>query len=81
MPAYDYKCQSCQKEWVEIHGFDEKPEKCPYCETENFKKIFKYQETINKLIDTMQNKTGKKTREYIEQARQELKEYKVENKK
>jgi putative FmdB family regulatory protein len=81
MPAYDYRCQSCQKEWVEIHGFDEKPEKCPYCQADNFKKVFKYQETVNKLTETMQNKTGKKTRDYIEQARNDLKEYKVENKR
>ena len=81
MPAYDYKCQSCQKEWVEIHGFDEKPEKCPYCHADNFKKVFKYQETVNKLTETMQNKPGKKTRDYIEQARQDLKDYKVENKR
>jgi putative FmdB family regulatory protein len=81
MPAYDYKCQSCQKEWVEIHGFDEKPEKCPHCQEDNFKKVFKYQETVNKLTETMQNKSGKKTRDYIEQARNDLKEYKVENKR
>ena len=81
MPAYDYKCQSCQKEWVEIHGFDEKPEKCPFCETGGFKKIYKYTETINKLQETMQNKPGKKTREFIEQARQDLKEHKVEQKR
>ena len=81
MPAYDYKCQSCQKEWVEIHGFDEKPEMCPYCETNNFKKVYKYTERINKLESAMQNKSGKKTREYIEQSRQELKEYKAEQKR
>ena len=81
MPAYDYKCQTCQKEWAEIHGFDEKPEKCPYCHADNFKKVFKYQETVNKLTETMQNKPGKKTRDYIEQARQDLKDYKVENKR
>lgn len=81
MPAYDYKCNSCQKEWVEMHGFDEKPEKCPYCETNNFKKLFNYTKTIDNLIQTMQVKNGQKTREYIEQARQDLKDYKVEQKR
>lgn len=81
MPAYDYKCDSCQKEWVEIHGFDEKAEKCPFCETNNVKKVYKYSETINKLQETMQNKPGKKTREFIEKARQDLKEHKAEQKR
>ena len=81
MPAYDYKCDSCQKEWVEIHGFDEKAEKCPFCETSNFKKIYKYTETINRFQEAMQNKTGQKTREFIEQARQDLKEHKAEQKR
>ena len=83
MPAYDYKCESCQKEWVEMHGFDEKPEKCPYCETNNFKKVYKYSETINKLTEQVgsKKKTGLKTREFIEQARQDLKEHKAETKR
>ena len=81
MPAYEYKCQSCQKEWTEYHGFDEKPEKCPYCETENFKKLFNYTKNIDNLIQVMQSKNGQKTREYIEQARQDLKEYKTESRR
>ena len=80
MPAYDYKCQSCEKEWVEIHGFDEKPDKCPYCETNNFKKLFNYTTTQLK-IQEMQAKNGQKTREYIEQARQDLKQFKTESRK
>lgn len=80
MPAYDYKCNSCQKEWTEYHGFDEKPEKCPYCETENFKKLFNYTNTQLK-IQEMQAKNGQKTREYIEQARRDLKEFKTESKR
>lgn len=80
MPAYDYKCNSCQKEWTEYHGFDEKPEKCPYCETENFKKLFNYTTTQLK-IQEMQAKNGQKTREYIEQARQDLKQFKTESRR
>ena len=81
MPAYEYKCQSCGKEWTEYHGFDEKPDKCPYCEAEQFKKLFNYTKTIDNLIQTMQVKNGQKTREYIERARQDLKDYKVESRR
>ena len=80
MPAYDYKCDSCQKEWVEIHGFDEKAEKCPFCEASNVKKVYKHSETKNNFYGT-NNKTGQKTREFIEQARQDLKEHKAEQKR
>jgi len=80
MPAYDYKCDSCQKEWVEIHGFDDKVEKCPFCETSNIKKVYKYSETKNNFYGN-NNKTGQKTREFIEQARQDLKEHKAEQKR
>lgn len=79
MPAYDYKCNSCQKEWTEHHGFNEKPEVCPYCETNNFKKLFNYTKSELK-IQEMQAKNGQKTREFIEQARQDLKEYKANKK-
>lgn len=81
MPAYQYKCQSCQKEWTEYHGFDEKPEKCPFCETDNIKKVFNYTTTGDLKIKEIQIKNGQKTREYIEQARLDLKEYKVDQRK
>ena len=79
MPAYDYKCNSCQKEWTEHHGFEEKPENCPFCETNNIKKLFNYTKSELKIKE-MQTKNGQKTREFIEQARQDLKEYKVNKK-
>ena len=83
MPAYDYQCNFCQKKWTEYHGFNEDTIKCPFCEQENIKRVYNYVSQINKLEEAMQskNKTGKKTRDYIEQARQDLKEYKVEQKK
>lgn len=81
MPAYSYKCNSCQKEWTEHHGFDEKPEVCPYCETNNIKKTFNYTITAQLKIQEMQSKNGQKTREYIEQARQDLKQFKTESRK
>ena len=81
MPAYEYKCQSCGKEWTEYHGFDEKPEKCPFCNQESFKKLFNYTKAIDNTIQIMQVKNGQKTREYIEQARQDLKQFKTESRK
>ena len=39
MPAYQYKCEYCSKEWTEYHGFNEEPTKCPFCEQENIKRV------------------------------------------
>lgn len=83
MPAYNYKCEYCSKEWTEYHGFNEEPTKCPFCEQENIKRVYNYVSTINRLEEVMEHKrkTGVKTREFIEQARQDLKEHKAEQKK
>lgn len=79
MPAYQYKCDSCYKEWTEYHGLEEKATKCPFCEQENIKKIYNYVSSINKPQEqTSKNKTGIKTRDFIEQARQDLKEHKAD---
>ena len=83
MPAYQYTCNVCSKEWSEYHGFGEDATRCPFCEEQSIKRIYNYVSSINKLEETMQSKkkVGVKTREFIEQARQDLKDHKVENKK
>lgn len=78
MPAYQYKCDSCFKEWTEYHGLEEKATKCPFCEQENIKKVYNYVSSITKLGEQIQKKPGTKTREFIEQARQNLKEHKAD---
>ena len=44
MPAYEYECKDCQKDftiYLSIKEFDEKPQiKCPHCESDNVHKIF-----------------------------------------
>jgi putative FmdB family regulatory protein len=80
MPAYQYKCEYCSKEWTEYHSFDEKPEKCPFCEQNDFKRVYNYTTMINKIADAMEHKNnkkaGSKTRQFIEESRQDLEEYK-----
>ena len=78
MPAYQYKCDSCFKEWTEYHGLEEKATKCPFCEQENIKKVYSYVSSINKLGEQIQKKPGMKTREFIEEARRNLKEHKAD---
>jgi putative FmdB family regulatory protein len=80
MPSYQYECKNCSKQWTEYHGYDESPTVCPFCEQNDFKKIYNYTTTINKLTEVVEyknnNKTGQKTRQFIEESRKELQEQK-----
>ena len=80
MPAYQYKCEYCLKEWTEHHGFNEEPKKCPFCEQETIKRTYNYESSIKRIEEAMEHKRkpGVKTREFIEQARQNLKEHKAD---
>jgi putative FmdB family regulatory protein len=44
MPAYEYGCRECNKEFtifLSLKEFDEKPKiTCPHCASENVHKIF-----------------------------------------
>ena len=83
MPSYLYKCHYCSKEWTENHGFNEEAKICPFCEQETAKRTYGYLININKQEDVKlnNNKVGVKTREFIEEARQNLKEHKAEQNK
>ena len=83
MPSYLYKCNYCLKEWTENHGFNEEAKKCPFCEQDTAKRTYSYIVNINKQEDVKlsNNKVGVKTREFIEEARQNLKDHKAEQKK
>jgi len=80
MPNYQYECKECNKQWSKYHDYDETPLECPFCKQNNFKKIYNYTTTINKLTEVMDyknnNKVGQKTRDFIEESRKELQEQK-----
>ena len=77
MPSYQYECQYCSKQWTEYHSFDEAPSMCPFCEQKEFKKVYNYTTNINKPIEQKDSgKVGSKTRQFIEESKQELEEYK-----
>jgi len=83
MPSYLYKCDYCLKEWTENHSFNEETKKCPFCEQNMARRTYSYVVNINKqeYVKEINKKAGTKTREYIEQARQDLKEHKAQSKK
>ncbi len=44
MPAYEYQCKDCQKDFttfLSIKEYEEKPKvKCPHCESDNVQRKF-----------------------------------------
>ncbi len=81
---YKYYCKSCNKEWTEVHGFSEIIELCPFCESATASKSYTKNEIENFVkndLGTKNKKPGAKTRAFIEESRQNLKEYKEEQKK
>ncbi len=39
MPMYDYKCNNCTHEWVELCLYKETEQRCPECESMNTKRL------------------------------------------
>lgn len=82
MPSYNFKCEACEKGWTEIMGFNDSIEKCPYCESTDIHKVYSLEEqTVKPIINSTEKKPGKKVREFIEESRGNLKEYRQEMKK
>lgn len=76
MPAYQYECQYCRKEWTEHLNYNESPIMCPFCEQKEFKKVYNYVVGIDKSLNKSEQKVGSKTRKFIEESRKELEEQK-----
>jgi putative FmdB family regulatory protein len=79
MPYYQYQCKDCSEQWSEYHEYGEVATLCPSCKQENIRKVYNYTTTINKLTEAMEHKNskvGQKTRNFIEEAKRDLKEQK-----
>jgi putative FmdB family regulatory protein len=81
MPRYPYECLECSHTQVHFHGFSETIDSCPQCSQESYKRCvsrptFTRSESVEK-----EEKTGSKTREYIEANRELLKDMKEESSK
>jgi len=72
MPFYHYRCSKCEKIFEKFHGMSEKATDCEVCSDKN---------TLVKLINSNINvgnvsKVGNVVRDFIEAAKEELKENK-----
>jgi putative FmdB family regulatory protein len=78
MPKYFYSCQECEHSFGAYHSPKEKLKICPQCGTINglvrkVNKVF-----INKQITNQTKEVGDLTKEFIEESRDTLKDYRKE---
>jgi putative FmdB family regulatory protein len=78
MPKYFYSCQECEYSFGAYHSPKEKLKNCPQCDTidglvRKVNKVF-----INKQGTSELKKVGDLTKEFIENNREVLKDYKKE---
>lgn len=77
MPQYHYKCESCQKDWIEFHSINDSVNICPHCEMENYVKRIP-SPVMTTIKRTTEKTTGETVKQYIEENKQVLKEIKQE---
>ena len=75
MPIYVYECADCLGTWKENHGMSETIEECNWCDSKN---IYRKPPPVVSVFKphTKKKKVGDITKEYIENAREELKQQK-----
>lgn len=81
MPYYHYHCKSCDKDWEEMHSISDLPGNCPFCETNNFHRVPAYVTSIKKHQEAQKAKVGEVVKQYIEDNKEVLRDYKQELKK
>jgi len=74
MPKYVYKCNECNFEFEVVHSMQEKLKDCDECGTiDALKRIPSFSFTLGKDIEDTKT-SGTRVKEFIEGAREELRE-------
>ena len=81
MPRYSYSCTNCENKVEAFHSSDERLSLCEKCGTETLKKILFPVNTIKSTNENKSQKVGSLVREKIEEAKQELKDYRSQIRK
>ena len=77
MPIYLYKCPACSIQFTTKHGMSETCEECPTCSSTNVSRVPTTFTTPSVSIERTK-KTGEITKEFIENAREDLNTQKEE---
>ena len=77
MPVYIYECGECQEQFKVSHGMTEAYQQCDLCESQEIQRI---PTTFTNLSKAMikNSRTGDVTKEFIENAKEELQNEKKE---
>lgn len=78
MPIYEYKCESCNSKWKEMHGSDDKGGKCHGCNTYAARTL-PLGTTVTIAAGT--TSAGQRVEKFIEESRTTLKEQLQESRK
>tara|TARA_Y100001970_G_C13932120_1_gene698814 strand:+ start:261 stop:518 length:258 start_codon:yes stop_codon:yes gene_type:complete len=76
MPKYGYECESCGEFFFAFHSISEVQESCIVCESEKIKKSFKNLTLTTKPANINNTAPGNRVKEFIEDAKEEVKLYK-----
>ena len=80
MPLYSYECNKCGSKMLIRHSMFDKVEKCDACGSGEVERVYDYVANINSDKDIKDKgkevKVGSKVTEYIENLREDIKEYK-----
>ena len=75
MPTYKYKCQSCDITFEKFHSMSETVEKCVQCES-SVTRVPSLNYNLKKTSSRSKTKPGSVVREYIKDAKEDLKQQK-----
>jgi putative FmdB family regulatory protein len=78
MPRYAYHCEKCSGSFEYYHSLSEKKTECEVCNEQTLLKVPSFSGIIKKEV---QQKVGAIVDNYIEEARQEIRQEKEELKK
>jgi putative FmdB family regulatory protein len=81
MPRYSYSCTNCENKVEAFHSSDERLSFCEKCSTETLKKILFPVNTIKSNNENKSQKVGSLVNQKIEEAKQELKDYRSQIRK
>lgn len=75
MPRYSYSCTNCENKIEAFHSSDERLSFCDKCGTDTLKKNLFPVNTIKSIGENQNQKVGSLVNQKIEEAKQELKDY------
>ena len=79
MPRYTYRCESCEVVFETVHSIKEKLKDCEECEPEGtLRRVPSMPLILSKKEGVQKRKVGAHVKEYIEDAKEDLKQEKQE---